>query len=186
MKSPQNFPMQLEIVVTAVQKCPYLQRTSVNKLRKLSTTNSSTISSPNALFSIARKCPMMKNALKQRLASISTSTKCPYASIVDNISVVGTAGKLADYLKKPGIRLLMIESFPASYQENSKFDYESFYNQELEKKKNDRSYRYFNNINRLAKMFPMAHTGTGEHVNVWCSNDYLGMSKHPSVIEAMK
>ncbi|KAJ3055092.1 mitochondrial 5-aminolevulinate synthase, partial [Rhizoclosmatium hyalinum] len=31
----------------------------------------------------------------------------------------------------------------------------------------------------------MAHTGTGEHVTVWCSNDYLGMSKHPEVMETM-
>ena len=57
---------------------------------------------------------------------------------------------------------------------------------ELEKKKLDRSYRYFNNINRLAKKFPEARTGSGEQVTVWCSNDYLGMSKHPLVLDAMK
>ncbi|KAJ3274456.1 mitochondrial 5-aminolevulinate synthase [Borealophlyctis nickersoniae] len=69
---------------------------------------------------------------------------------------------------------------------NGPFDYEGFYQNELEKKHKDKSYRYFNNINRLAQAFPTAHTGTGEHVTVWCSNDYLGMSKHPEVIESMK
>jgi 5-aminolevulinate synthase len=77
-------------------------------------------------------------------------------------------------------------NFGTSASNNSVFDYEGFYNQELEKKKNDRSYRYFNNINRLAKAFPTAHTGTGEHVTVFCANDYLGMSRHPKVINAMK
>lgn len=66
------------------------------------------------------------------------------------------------------------------------FDYEAFYEAQLEKKHQDKSYRYFNNINRLAQLFPTAHTGSGEHVTVWCSNDYLGMSKHPAVVESMK
>src|SRR5262249_210343 len=64
------------------------------------------------------------------------------------------------------------------------FDYEGFYSAELEKKHKDKSYRYFNNINRLAAKFPVAHTAShGEEVHVWCSNDYLGMSKNPVVLE---
>lgn len=67
------------------------------------------------------------------------------------------------------------------------FDYEAFYQTELEKKHQDKSYRYFNNINRLAQKFPKAHTARpDEEVTVWCSNDYLGMGKHPSVIDNMK
>jgi 5-aminolevulinate synthase len=50
-----------------------------------------------------------------------------------------------------------------------------------------RSYRYFNNINRLAAKFPVAHTAnTKDEVDVWCSNDYLGMSKNPIVTDTMK
>jgi 5-aminolevulinate synthase len=56
----------------------------------------------------------------------------------------------------------------------------------LEKKHKDKTYRYFNNINRLAQQFPKAHTASGDHVTVWCSNDYLGMGKHPLVLDAMK
>lgn len=66
------------------------------------------------------------------------------------------------------------------------FDYEGFYNGELDKKHKDKSYRYFNNINRLAKEFPQAHmTARDERVTVWCSNDYLGMGRNPEVLKTM-
>ncbi|CAK5276040.1 unnamed protein product [Mycena citricolor] len=68
----------------------------------------------------------------------------------------------------------------------SGFDYEGFYVAELDKKHQDKSYRYFNNINRLAKKFPIAHTAdVQEEVQVWCSNDYLGMGNNPVVLETM-
>lgn len=67
------------------------------------------------------------------------------------------------------------------------YDYEAFYNTELEKKHKDKSYRYFNNINRLAHKFPVAHTAKVEdEVQVWCSNDYLGMGNNPVVLETMQ
>jgi len=69
---------------------------------------------------------------------------------------------------------------------NEPFSYEGFYNAELEKKHKDKSYRYFNNINRLAKEFPRAHTASAEErVTVWCSNDYLGMGRNPHVLNSM-
>jgi 5-aminolevulinate synthase len=67
------------------------------------------------------------------------------------------------------------------------FNYAAFYNNELEKKHKDKSYRYFNNINRLANKFPVAHTSSvEEEVTVWCSNDYLGMGKNPVVLDTMQ
>lgn len=66
------------------------------------------------------------------------------------------------------------------------FDYEGFYNTELDKKHKDKSYRYFNNINRLAQEFPRAHmSAKDERVTVWCSNDYLGMGRNPKVLQTM-
>ncbi|KAB8232110.1 mitochondrial 5-aminolevulinate synthase [Aspergillus alliaceus] len=66
------------------------------------------------------------------------------------------------------------------------FNYDAFYNAELEKKHKDKSYRYFNNINRLAQEFPRAHTASAEErVTVWCSNDYLGMGRNPEVLASM-
>lgn len=68
----------------------------------------------------------------------------------------------------------------------TKFDYEAFYTAELDKKHKDKSYRYFNNINRLAKEFPRAHMATKDQkVTVWCANDYLGMGRNPEVLKAM-
>jgi 5-aminolevulinate synthase len=68
-----------------------------------------------------------------------------------------------------------------------RFDYEGFYNNELDKKHKDKSYRYFNNINRLAKEFPRAHMAAKEEkVTVWCSNDYLGMGRNSHVLKTMK
>lgn len=67
-----------------------------------------------------------------------------------------------------------------------RFDYEGFYNAELDKKHADKSYRYFNNINRLAQEFPRAHmTEQDGRVTVWCSNDYLGMGRNKHVLETM-
>ena len=68
----------------------------------------------------------------------------------------------------------------------TKFDYEGFYSGELDKKHKDKSYRYFNNINRLAQEFPRAHmSARDERVTVWCSNDYLGMGRNPHVLKTM-
>lgn len=39
---------------------------------------------------------------------------------------------------------------------SKKFDYEAFYANELEKKHKDKSYRYFNNINRVCLLIKTA------------------------------
>ncbi|CAG8503734.1 7767_t:CDS:2 [Ambispora leptoticha] len=77
---------------------------------------------------------------------------------------------------------------PATHSTNAiSFDYESLYQHELDKKHQDKTYRYFNNINRLAQKFPKAHTkDQHEEVTVWCSNDYLGMGRNQIVLETMK
>ena len=46
-------------------------------------------------------------------------------------------------------------------------------------------YRKFFNIKRLADDFPSAIDPlTGKKIVMWCINDYLGMSRHPKVLEA--
>jgi 5-aminolevulinate synthase len=75
---------------------------------------------------------------------------------------------------------------PKTASSGDKFDYDGFYQNELQKKHEDKSYRYFNNINRLAKEFPTAHMANPEErVTVWCANDYLGMGTHRVVIDKM-
>ncbi|KAK4553442.1 hypothetical protein LTR86_009499 [Recurvomyces mirabilis] len=69
----------------------------------------------------------------------------------------------------------------------SKFDYEAYLQHEIDKKKNDKSYRIFNSVNRLAESFPQAHRGSAGNdiVTVWCSNDYLGMGGNKQVLDVM-
>ncbi|PNS15585.1 5-aminolevulinate synthase, mitochondrial [Sphaceloma murrayae] len=75
---------------------------------------------------------------------------------------------------------------PPAPPKAAKFDYNGFYENELDKKHKDKSYRYFNNINRLAEEFPRAHMQNVEDkVTVWCSNDYLGMGRNPHVLNKM-
>ena len=74
-----------------------------------------------------------------------------------------------------------------SSTQDMKFDYEGLIENEVLKKRQDKSYRFFNNINRLAKEYPMAHRQSeNDKVTVWCSNDYLALSKQPEVMDAMK
>lgn len=67
------------------------------------------------------------------------------------------------------------------------FPYEDFFQQQILKKKKDHSYRIFKKVNRLAQNFPHAHEFSEglRPITVWCSNDYLGMSRHPAVKEAI-
>lgn len=66
--------------------------------------------------------------------------------------------------------------------------YEDFFQEQIVKKKRDHSYRVFKKVNRLAQEFPWAYEYSyGENsIQVWCSNDYLGMSRHPEVKNAVR
>ena len=62
------------------------------------------------------------------------------------------------------------------------FDYDEYCKDELEKKKREGTYRVFPRVDRKAMQFPYARDRiTDSDITVWCSNDYLGMSRHPKV-----
>uniref|UniRef100_A0A673CJD1 5-aminolevulinate synthase n=1 Tax=Sphaeramia orbicularis TaxID=375764 RepID=A0A673CJD1_9TELE len=70
------------------------------------------------------------------------------------------------------------------------FDYDKFFEKKIESKKRDYTYRIFKTVNRRASSFPMADDYSESldlkrEVSVWCSNDYLGMSRHPKVTQAI-
>ena len=88
---------------------------------------------------------------------------------------------------------------PKSQAEPALFDYEALFADKIEAKKRDGSYRYFKRVVRHAHTFPRVQEQPApleqqqqqpksvvksvKDVTIWCSNDYLGLGRHPRVQE---
>jgi 5-aminolevulinate synthase len=66
--------------------------------------------------------------------------------------------------------------------------YDGFFTAAIARLRDERRYRSFADLERIAGRFPRAiwHSPAGPRdVIIWCSNDYLGMGQHPKVVGAM-
>jgi len=108
----------------------------------------------------------------------SPMDKCPFAGKAMHTSAEGNAP----------VKLTQVTSDHIDVKEPvASFDYEPFFNAQIQKKKMDHSYRVFKKVNRQAGQFPAAQEFSWgkKDITVWCSNDYLGMSAHPAVTNAV-
>ena len=72
------------------------------------------------------------------------------------------------------------------------YQYDKFFNDKIEAKKRDNSYRVFKRVQRKSGLFPQAEEKKrlnndidSRTITVWCSNDYLGLSQHPKLKNAV-
>ncbi|CAG9972079.1 unnamed protein product [Clonostachys byssicola] len=192
--------------------CPFLKSASPSTLRALSTSARPKASSPcgstmSNLQLLAHRCPVMGKAMAVQTAkyggsaaafrSFSGQSKAGRAKIHTSRNQEARAvdspvlqGRDKAPIPPPSMFAQARKASPLASADActsaSTFDYNAFYDHELDKKHKDKSYRYFNNINRLAKEFPRAHmSNKDERVTVWCANDYLGMGRNPRVLETM-
>ncbi|KAJ2725825.1 mitochondrial 5-aminolevulinate synthase [Coemansia sp. Benny D115] len=188
--------------------CPYLARTSMATLQGLSAPGAMAArglstsaveqarcsvcpgqTGQSALLAKASECPVVGPSIRAQDAAHATAhaaataskavpATCPYAKCATPVGLGEN--------KTATVSSAAAEPVSHASQEAT-FDYEGQYQAQLTKKHEDKSYRYFNNINRLATRYPQAHTANASNiVTVWCSNDYLGQSKNPVVTDAMK
>lgn len=145
--------------------------------------------------SIARQalttCPFMRmhsrliRTLLQTQKLAATAAHCPVVG--EAIQKMGAEPANVRPLTMTATRTATkVETASATATATPPFDYAGRFADDLAAKRADKLYRFFNNVNRLAKEFPKAHPeNEAERVTVWCANDYLGMGSHPAVVEAM-
>ncbi|CUM65958.1 uncharacterized protein PRCAT00003611001 [Priceomyces carsonii] len=165
----------MESVTRASMKvCPFVKSSSTQALRQLSKNS--------GLVSQARQCPFMRMALKAKGLSRTFTTVSDSARATAVPAVSDSVSSRYSFKESD----LNGSSLDVSCNENG-FDFQGFLSSELNKKRNDKSYRFFNNINRLAREFPRAHRAEEtDKVTVWCSNDYLGMGRNEKTLVEMR
>ena len=69
-------------------------------------------------------------------------------------------------------------------------DYRGIFEDAVDALRQERRYRVFADLERIAGRFPRAlyrdASDNAREITIWCSNDYLGMGQHPVTISAMQ
>lgn len=165
------------------------------------------------------KCPIMSGLLTKK-SEIETKGKCPFSpgsvlqTLTKNVNSFHTSAinsqqqqsleqEQQNKIEAKTEASIVVEQPPVeespinlstknlkNIASEQQFQYNDFFNDMIQAKKTDHSYRVFRKVNRNARAFPLADdysfSAEPSKVAVWCSNDYLGMSGHPSVVSAAK
>ncbi|XP_034724809.1 5-aminolevulinate synthase, nonspecific, mitochondrial isoform X1 [Etheostoma cragini] len=161
---------------------------------------------------VASKCPFLAAEMGQKNSNVVRQVGVEFQEDVQEVRTVqkevstaqlkkpslastiqGSGGEQTNLMKtllkqRPkGVSHLLQDNLPGKM---SRYQYDLFFEKKIEEKKSDHTYRVFKTVNRLANEFPMAEDFTGSleakrEVSVWCSNDYLGMSRHPRVVQSI-
>uniref|UniRef100_A0A8C9L0Y4 5-aminolevulinate synthase n=1 Tax=Panthera tigris altaica TaxID=74533 RepID=A0A8C9L0Y4_PANTA len=170
--------------VMLLQCCPVFSRGHIGLLGKM-------IKTHQFLFGIGR-CPILttqgptssQNHLKATKAGGDSpswaKSHCPFmlSELQDGKSKI--VQKAAPEVQED------VKTFKTG---NDVFGYDQFFRHKIMEKKQDHTYRVFKTVNRWADAYPFAQhfseaSVASKDVSVWCSNDYLGMSRHPRVLQA--
>lgn len=156
--------------------CPFLTRLSQNYVRNYA---------PILLKMYGSQCPVISRNMSTQSDNLQSNkevemkkTPCPFLNEVPNI--------IKEVKQDDTIEMVSQEKL----DNNDVFAYDQFFHQQIMKKKKEHSYRIFKKVNRLAGPgeFPhaMEYSWGEKPITVWCSNDYLGMSCHPEVKNAVR
>lgn len=134
--------------------------------------------------SISSFVPLIKNNDSTSMTPAkSAAAKCPFLKQNQLLEAVAEA---SEGLQDDVIEIRAQSRDRVDKKDDGVFDYDEYCKDELEKKKREGTYRVFPRVDRKAMQFPYARDRiTDSDITVWCSNDYLGMSRHPKVMQAV-
>ncbi|KTF77900.1 hypothetical protein cypCar_00025531, partial [Cyprinus carpio] len=203
---PQTFLQQArQSLVAYAVKCPVMMDLASRPLvRSLCSSSSGrTPAGEDAREPPASRCPFLAAEMGQRSSGVVRQASM---ALQEDVSEVRSARRdpssaarfpdvsppepnpvVRDTRVGPARVSLLQENMPKAV---SSFRYDEFFEKKIEEKKRDHTYRVFKTVNRRATEFPMADDYTKSlsfkrSVSVWCSNDYLGMSRHPRVLQTI-
>ncbi|CAF1040787.1 unnamed protein product [Brachionus calyciflorus] len=179
-------------------KCRYLSQFSMSELTKnaVSISNSMdkcpfmlharrTMTSTSTPMESAHKNLRKENEPNSKLSCTNT-INCPFFKQAENLDLNHLIKKQFDTELHDGhMKTKKIKMEKKSLDENHElFSYDKFFSKKIDDKKKDGSYRYFKKVIRHAETFPKVQE-YAEHnvkdITIWCSNDYLGLGRHPYV-----
>uniref|UniRef100_H2LIU1 5-aminolevulinate synthase n=1 Tax=Oryzias latipes TaxID=8090 RepID=H2LIU1_ORYLA len=178
-------------LLSLAEKCPIITRQiTVSSPASLDSKLSShtTRSKSDQVFTVEQKRRFAQTATH---VAASMSKACPFVS--SQIGVVQASPEVQEDVKDAygSSTCCFLTAVKILSSVGPSYDYDHFFTEKISEKKKDHTYRVFKTVNRRANTFPFAEDYSiperaGAQVSVWCSNDYLGMSRHPKVLGAIR